>query len=389
MLSAVLRRFPRLQVARRRLAMALLPLKRATRRLLRYSGVIPFQPIWDAHSTFPGKIGLSLSVLCSADCIYCPECAPGITPKVMSLQTVQTIVAQAQQHDYQGLFSIGENGDALTNPEFGEIVSLIRSAFPSNDIVLFSNMILMDERRARTVFDQRVNMVHFNFDGATAETYNYIKRRAPFEWVRKNILEFLKLRDTLGAPTKVQVGYVTARSFARDFIGAASRFSDDGNQIEAFFRPLLRPNDSIQREDTVLLDKFQDFLARPKQEPCDAFETVLRELVVAPNGQAYVCCRDFGVRSDIGNVNEIPIVRIWGGERRRRLVENLFFMRNGEASPACRNCLPGLGINYDLYERARGQIRELLRSAGGSNILAGMTEMEGRSSRQTTVNGEF
>jgi len=43
-------------------------------------------------------------------------------------------------------------------------------------------------------------------------------------------------------------------------------------------------------------------------------------------------------------------------------------MRNGEASPACRNCLPGLGINGDLYEHVRGQIRELLRSAGGRQV---------------------
>jgi radical SAM protein with 4Fe4S-binding SPASM domain len=348
--------------------MSLLPLKRSTRRLLRNSGVIPFQPLWSAHSTFPDKIGLSLSVLCTADCIFCPERAPGMAPKVMPLQTVRTIIEQAQQHGYRGLFSIGENGDALTHPEFGEIVSLIRSAFPLNDIVLFSSMILMDERRARIVFGHRVNVVHFNVDGASAETYNYIKRHAPFNQVRKNILEFLKLRDALGAQTKVMVGYVTARSFAEEFVGAAGRFLDDGDQIEAYFRPLLRPTDSIQREDNILLDKFQDFLGRPKREPCDAFETVLRELVVAPNGQAYVCCRDFGVRSDLGNVNESSIARIWSGERRRRLVENLFFMRNDEASPACRNCLPGLGINGDLYEHVRGQIRELLRSAGGRQV---------------------
>jgi radical SAM protein with 4Fe4S-binding SPASM domain len=335
------------------------PTRRRILRLVRRTGLAPFEPLWERHSTFPRQIGLSLSVLCPSRCVYCPERAPHMRPKTMPLTLLEKILNEARERRFEGLFSIAENGEALTHPAFFDILKAIRCAFPRNPIVLFSNMVLTDDEAARRIIEQDIDFLHFNIDGATEETYDYIKRNGRFDVVVQNARGFLMRRNQANARCRVGIGYVSARDFTRDIEGRADAFPDDSGAIEALVTPLLRAGDSITPE-AYQLQKYSTLLDRRKTEPCDAFRALLDNLLVAPDGNAYLCCADFGVTSSLGNLHRQSIHQIWSSPLRHDVLRHIYRQEYEKTPQVCRTCLPLMGPNVDLYWAARDEIRNRL-----------------------------
>ncbi len=323
-------------------------------------GLAPFEPLWRKHSIFPRQIGLSLSVLCPSQCVYCPERAPRMRPKTMPMALVEKILDEALKRRFKGIFSISENGEALTHPAFLDILKTIRVTFPGNPIVLFSNMVLITNEVAQRIIDQDIDFLHFNIDGASAETYNYIKRNGRFDSVVRNARGFLKIRNEVNARCRVGIGYVSARNFAWDIEGRPDAFPDDYTAVEALMAPLLRAGDTIAREE-YQLQKFSTLLGRRKTEPCEAYHAVLNNLLVAPDGNAYLCCADFGVTSSLGNLHDRNISEIWSSPLRHDVLRHIYRQEYDKAPQVCRTCLPLMGLNRDLYLTVRDEIREKLR----------------------------
>jgi radical SAM protein with 4Fe4S-binding SPASM domain len=335
------------------------PALRLALRHARRLGFIDFERLWQAHSVFPRQIGLSLSLLCPSNCIYCAERGIGIPTRIMPLPLVRKLLAEAAAADFAGAFSLSENGEALVHPEFKTILKELRARFPRNEIILFTNMVLLDAERARDILEQGVNCVRFNFDGASADTYEYVKRNRQFDRVKRNIVALFKARQELASPCRIGVGFVTARAFAAEIEGCPSAFPDDTAAILDFFAPLLRPGDEIGA-DEVTLEKYQPFLKRPKREPCDLWRRVLDEIMVAPNGQVYICCADYGVSSSLGNLNEQTIREIWSGAARHGALRHIFRQEYDQAFAVCRTCLPSYNyrVNRDVFFRVRRQVRQ-------------------------------
>ena len=193
----------------------------------------------------------------------------------MRLDLVAKITEEAAQYNFSGLFSVGENGEALENPDALKAIRMIRQRFPSAKIVLFSNMILMDERYAEELLEARINVLHFNLDGNSDHTYGYVKGRPIVERVKKNFQTFVNVREKLKASCQIIIGMVPARAYTKLYEYCPKVFPDDRFDIENFCKPLLRTGDILQDETNVLLSKYQIKMNRLKQEPCDAFDHVL------------------------------------------------------------------------------------------------------------------
>jgi len=334
------------------------------RWLIRYArnlNLSSFEKVWVKNSNaFPAQLNLSLSLLCPSGCIFCAVRGPRIVPKIMPEDLFRKILQEARDHHFQGSFSLSQNGEALTHPKFKNFFALLRAEFPKNEIILFSNMILMNEENAGFVLGKGLDYLHFNFDGATPQTYDYIKRNGRFEQARQNILNFFRIRDQLKARCRIGIGYVTAARFSKEIEGKEGLMPDDEAQIRQLLEPLLRKGDGIH-PDLIGLEKYQGILNRRKREPCDLFDRVLREMFIAPNGQVYICCSDFGVTSNLGNVNQQTIRHIWSSESRKAILRDLFKVRvSSKKTPeVCRTCIPCWfsSQNRDVYVKCKEKVR--------------------------------
>lgn len=350
-----------------------IPLAVQTKRAIRYYVFLPFwrfliqrlhkqyparfENIWSRNSYFPKSIRLSLSTLCPAQCIFCPsERGLFVKQKIMRLDLLARIIDEAAQHKFSGLFSLGENGEALTNPSIIEAVQMIRQKFLSAKIVLFSNMILMDERYSEELLRANINVLHINLDGNTDLTYGYVKGRQTVDVVKNNIQTFFRVREKLKASCQIIIGMVPAKAHVEFFEHSPIAFPDDRSDIENFCNPFLQPGDLIKDETNVLLSKYQIQLNRVKHEPCDAFDHVLSDLLVAPDGRVYICCRDFRFSSNLGNIYRSTIADIWSGQKRKEFIKKLYLIDYIHTDVDCKTCLPYLGLNEDLYFKIRRHI---------------------------------
>lgn len=317
--------------------------------------------MWASHSKFPERINLCLSLRCPANCVFCPDRAPQIHPKTMPMALIHKVLQEAADHAFKGSFSLSENGEALTHPQFLDIVREIRNRFPRNDIILFSNMILMDESRARALLDHGLTELHFNLDGATEPTYEYVKRHKKYSLVRHHIAQFGTLRNEMKSACRIHVYFITAKQFAEEIEGKEGLFGDDGQAIIHAMAPILRAGDTIQQL-AIALHKYQSFLNHKKSELCDQFDRVLREIFIAPNGQTYICCFDFGNSSVLGNINENTIAEVWSSRLRERVVRNIYLMRYEESFDVCKSCPPVFwGPNADVYSILKRRLRKAMQ----------------------------
>jgi radical SAM protein with 4Fe4S-binding SPASM domain len=336
------------------------------RFLIKYARILnlsSFEKLWaksKSNSIFPKQLNLSLSLLCPSQCIYCAPRGTKIVPKIMPEGLFLKILQEAQEHHFTGSFSLGENGEALTHPQFKQLFKILRRQFPKNEIILFSNMVLMDDENARFLLEQGLNYLHFNFDGASPQTYDYIKRNGRFEQVKQNILNFFRIRDELIVCCRIGIGYVTAARFSKEIEGKEGLMQDDEAEILNLLKPLLRRDDFIQA-DLIGLEKYQRILNRQKREPCDLFKSVLTEMFIAPSGQVYICCADFGVTSNLGNVNHKTIRYIWNSESRKAILKDLFKVRvnSKKTFEVCKTCLPCWFSSWspDLYVKCKKKVQ--------------------------------
>ena len=352
------------------------PLKRLLLKWLRRSNILSFERVWQEHSTFPRQLSLSLSLLCTSDCIYCAARGLNIAARVMPYDLVMKILDEAQAAGFKGPISLSENGEALVHPRFMDILRETRKRFPGNEIILFTNMVLLDEGKARAILGQGVDLIRFNLDGASEAAYEYVKRNGKYQVVRQNIETLFRVREELKSPCRIGVGFVTAKSFSEDIEGKSGVFADDALEILEFFKPLLRPGDEIGA-DPVTLEKYQFAIQRPKREPCDLFRRILDEMLVAPNGQVYVCCADYGVTSSLGNLTTQTIGGVWSGELRKTQLRHIYREKYSGAFKVCQTCMPSYHytVNRDQYLKVLKQVRSLFRR-GELSIVDGQVRVQ-------------
>ena len=115
-------------------------------------------------------VGIMLSRVCYGNCIFCPvselqhKSVSAGKKRFMSLEVAEKVVKDLGGVSFSGRINLGENGDALLNPNFTDIIEMIRQNLPSAKIMLYSNMAQMDKKLSYFLMDHNVSEVCINLD---------------------------------------------------------------------------------------------------------------------------------------------------------------------------------------------------------------------------------
>jgi len=283
-----------------------------------------------AHRDYPVNICLSVSAACQAKCIFCPpERGKRITPKFMAYELFRKIIENAKNDSFEGTFIFGENGEPLLNPDFNKMIVFTRSLFPKNRIILFSNMERLSPETAEVILNNGVNEIHFNYDGATAETYTYVKG-LDFARVTENIRHFLQRRNSGGFTTKVHVQIISANRYLKTMgLPQAAKFKDDSKEAAAAWKGYLSPHDTVSF--TPIAQWAMDARRMTaKKTPCGMLPRIGKNIYVAPSGKTYICCMDANADLVYGDLSTQIIRDAWQSPSREKMVDSL--MENDFAS---------------------------------------------------------
>lgn len=293
------------------------------------------------------NINLSLSSICSSDCIFCPaERGANAHQKIMKLTLVEKIVREVKSkffcknHNVQ-IFSIGENGDAFLNKDAISILRLIRRELPHVKILCFTNFRTLTPDIIDIILKE--NLLYYvgcNIDGASDETYHAVKR-TDFKKVMEHLNYFIANRRKWRRDIPLGVGMLTLFAYVhaiQNNFGCLplkytnrnikiADIKDDAGEIKKVISPLLdHPKDRIfvtppfgwAERSAGIRQKIN--YARYR---CPNLARIKREAFIAPDGLWYACCYDANNELALGDVDKQSINEIFWSEKRRNLIQQL------------------------------------------------------------------
>lgn len=138
---------------------------------------------------------------CNLRCRMCPiswrqDGPPWGPPAFIEPATFRRLVdgfPDLEELQLQGL------GEPLMHPQFFDMVSY--AAQRGIRVSTNSNLTLLTEARARLCVSSGLDALHVSIDGATAATYEFIRQRANFAKVLRNLDRLLACRSEMGRAT--------------------------------------------------------------------------------------------------------------------------------------------------------------------------------------------
>lgn len=181
----------------------------------------------------------------------------------------------------------------------------------------------MTPKRARKLMESGLSEMRVSFYGMRPETYNAVMQGLDFERTRKGILEFLRIRDEIGAHTRVQMSYLELDLNKGDEQAFRDFWEPKVNAIE-----IWKPHNFGDGRDYRHRDEDnKTSCGRPENGP----------LQIQWNGEVIPCCYDYNNQIILGNAFEKPVLEVLNGEK-YRLLRHAHRMREFSIFPYCDQC---------------------------------------------------
>lgn len=294
----------------------------------------------NAQNEFPSFVGLSLTVRCQGRCIYCPsERGKRITPKDMPFELAVKIIDEISKKNSGITISLNENGEGLLYPQFIDVLRYLRDKMPDANVILHTNMERMNQNMAREVLSLGLNEIFPNMDGASKETFEYAKR-LNFERVKKNLEDFIRTRNAMESNCKIVIQIMSPARYLKRVVGVQTILHDDSKEVEAYWKPLIGPEDRIVNIRGGFRWAIRDKVKKIKTGPCLFLngKGVNPNAYIAPSGDMYVCCLDENAQISFGNVIEESIEDIWNGDQRHLIMKTLLLRQFDQLGSPCIYC---------------------------------------------------
>lgn len=261
---------------------------------------------------------------CNATCIMCPrdKHAEGREHGIMAQEPYEKSIDEVVALGARKVVLTGF-GEPMLDKRLEQKVAYAKSKGLSTYII--SNGSVLNSKRAQTILEAGLDEIRVSFYGMRPETYNAVMRGLDFEKTKSGLLEFLRLRDEMGAKTRVQISYLEM-----------PENQSDTREFRAFWEPrvnaieIWKPHnfgdgrDFRQRSESV---ETKTTCGRPENGP----------LQIQWNGEVIPCCYDYNNQIILGNAFETPVLEILNSQK-YRLLRHAHRTKNFRFFPYCDQC---------------------------------------------------
>ncbi len=289
---------------------------------------------------FPKVLSIEFSSACNAKCIMCPQPEMDRKKENMSYDTLDLIIKHCVNQPLKKI-NLFWMGDSTVDKNMIEKIRLIRKNLPSVKLYLSTNSQLLSHERSKIIIDEHLlDVINFDIDGFTRNTFESVRKRLKFDTVISNVNFFLnylidsrkkiQTRVTIidMAPTKHEV-----KKFVDHWTGKVDKVDVNhyntwlGSQEERNYDSAYHVDTNHERKYTESTTQSFDFACAHPWE----------EMVIGADGRVGLCCLDYELSAEIGDVGSSSIKEIWQGNVMndyRILHKNLAY----DKIAACKNC---------------------------------------------------
>lgn len=270
-------------------------------------------------------VDIGITNLCNANCIMCPHC------KIKKFGTMKMKLYKKIIDDIVscGIKSVNLSffGEAMLDKTLVEKIKYAK--FKGLSVSFFTNAALMFEDRSREIIKAGVDSITISMDSNDKKTYEKIRRNCSYDDVRKNILDFLKVREEVGKKN-VRLSLV------------AVLMDENYDELKEYYRFWENKVDGINlinmENRSESFDKKSDKSLSYKKglirEPC---MLLWSRLVVDWDGEVVLCCNDYAHKVVIGNLNKESIKDVWFGKK-MSAIRNIHKKGDFSKIPFCDKC---------------------------------------------------
>ena len=284
---------------------------------------------------FPKQVSVVVSNQCNLKCVMCPYHGEDATnhqtdyfkkPQRISNELVEAIIEQCAAE--RSNIKVGNIEEPLLYQGMVDFVGQARRrGVPRFHIT--TNGILLTQETSRALLEGGLTSLYVSVDAFSSERYTAI-RRANINQVKRNIIDFLKLRKIINPSCLVMVSYVKNNGNDQDteaFLKFWKEFVD-GVIFYELNRLDEKNNTKLLSQNSAVQEMVHDRVKKYNRWPC---LNPFTEMYILPDGSTVYCCTtigSFGVRGaeSMGNAKTTPLKEIWKGspftQLRKKLLRN-------------------------------------------------------------------
>jgi sulfatase maturation enzyme AslB (radical SAM superfamily) len=318
-------------------------------------------------------INFSLSNRCNANCIWCPtsrgtkhnfDLPIGVVKKV-----VDEFADPACPHKLE-MIHISENGEALYNPDFLDIIRYVKEKLPDISINFLSNFGLLTKDISEALFKEKLlTSVQVNIDGHDKESYEAVKGIS-YKSVIKNLKYFLEMREKYDPDFDFCINVMPAFEYTltvKQYFGTTpdrydptkptpfSTFSETKKSLREFVPKNVRirySKSGLWSERRLITSgKVKSPVDQSKLD-CPLLDRVEHEVFIAPNGDWYACCLDDNNDIVLGNVKDNTVHELFLSQKRLTFLDRLKNRKFDEIGYPCNTvvCCQTISLHPEDFQ---------------------------------------
>ena len=286
---------------------------------------------------FPPYIMTEQSFACN---YMCPQCILGdneqkakysIPVKLFPFELFCKVIDEAKEHECRSL-SVHHISEPLLVKDLPERIAYARKQ-GFLDIHMVTNGELLDESKAKQLIQSGVTRIMISLDAHNSETFKKIRVGGNYEKVKKNIINLVQLRNSMGLKLPI---IRTSFVIQKDNVHQVEPFKEYWNNIVDYVH-IQSYQKPFENANNVRADEIHEL-------PEDGFrcDQPFNRIVIRADGTVLPCCSFLAYDLPIGNVNNTTIYDVWNSKQfkeLRRLHKEGRFKEN----PVCKKCVECYG----------------------------------------------
>jgi MoaA/NifB/PqqE/SkfB family radical SAM enzyme len=227
--------------------------------------------------------------------------------------------------DYADEIILGGNGEALMSPLFIDMAKSIKNK--GCFVHTFSNGLLLNKEISFELVKMKFDSLHISIGGATKQTYEKIRGVNALESVKTNLQNLINIKKALKSDKpKLFFNIALMRSMLNELEDIVKLAADFEVESIAFFHVWifydhlrdeslwLCQDEAIKQLNSAkkTAEKFGINLSVPTFVPSIGFcDQPFSSIFIQQTGDIALCS---GLRFTFGNINDVPIQKIWNSE---------------------------------------------------------------------------
>lgn len=280
---------------------------------------------------FPLHIDIESTNACNLRCIMCTRNFMTEEIGYIEWDFFKKIVDEGAKYKLPSI-KLNYRGEPLLHPELPEMVAYTKKK-GIIEVQFNTNGLPLNEKKIEELLNAGLDRIIFSFDGATKQTYEYIRTGSNYERVVNNIKTLVKMRDErdLKRPS-VRVQMV--------------KMKENEHEVEDFIKMWLPVANRIA---VSTYRKAEGAQGENVHFPC---HQLWQRLMVCWDGEVRMCCGDWSGEIVLGNAKKSSIYELWHGEKLNN-VRELHSQGRFNEIPVCARC----EVNTPRFD---GQLQQLM-----------------------------